>query len=193
MFIDPDNLTHATAVIPNEKQVFRLRLQITAFADLTLPEALELLQAYRRENPDVSKIHEDRIISTRKKRYAELNKIGVEHGLSRSYSTIEELTSMAERVFSGARVVPSPRKAPTLQSGEISAGTDNPEEFSLGSGLRAKVTDENPGLDASAPGRITHKAADTPQDAAATEKTKLTSKNDKNRPMGRPKKKGKFA
>ncbi len=193
VFIDPDNLTHATAVIPNEEQLFRLRLQITAFADLTLPEALELLQAYRRENPDVSEIHEDRIISTRKKRYAELNKIGVEHGLSRSYSTIEELKAMAERVFSGARVVPSPRKAPTLQSGEISAGTDNPEEFSLGSGLRAKVAGDAPGLAASTPGPITQKAAAAPQDAAATEKTKLTSKNDKNRPMGRPKKKGKFA
>ena len=65
------------AVFPNEEQVFRLRLQITAFADLTLPEVFELLQAHRRENPDVSEIYEDRIIATRKKLYAELNRIGV--------------------------------------------------------------------------------------------------------------------
>lgn len=192
VFIDPENLTHATAVIPNEEQVFRLRLQITAFADLTLPEALELLQAHRKEDPDVSEIHEDRIIATRKKLYSQLEKIGVEHGLSRSYSTINEAKAKAQRVFSGARVVPAPSNLPTLRSGEISAGTDNPEEFSLGSGLRRKTTDDAPGVDTQAPGTATHKTANAPPKVANAEKTKLTSKTDKNRPIGRPKKKGKF-
>ncbi|WP_282151847.1 hypothetical protein [Ruegeria atlantica] len=172
--------------------MFRLRLQITAFADLTLPEAIGLLQARRNENPDVSEIYEDRIIATRKKRYAELEMIGVEHGLSRSYSTIEEAKAKAERAFSGARVVPSPSELPTLQSGEISAGTDNPEEFSLGSGVRAKVTGENPESASTPPKPIIRKNSGAPHDGAAIEQEKRAPRNDENRPIGRPKNRGKF-
>ncbi|WP_159089118.1 hypothetical protein [Tateyamaria sp. Alg231-49] len=54
------------------------------------------------------------------------------------------------------------------------------------------MTDDAPELDAAAPHPITQKMKDASRDAAGAKKTKLTSVNDKNRPIGPPKNMGKF-
>lgn len=107
VFVDPDNMNSATVVLPKVKEPVEVQLQMTAFADMTLPEILRLMAEQRRENPEAAAFHEDRVMRTRKQRYDQITAIGVEHNLPRSYSTIAECKAMAKAVFSGARVIPS--------------------------------------------------------------------------------------
>ncbi|UWQ81709.1 hypothetical protein K3725_21710 (plasmid) [Leisingera sp. S132] len=78
VFIDPDNLNFATAVIPGRPTLFRLALQTTVFADLTVSEFLELMESYRREDPETTTLYEDRIAKVRLERFELLKKIGVQ-------------------------------------------------------------------------------------------------------------------
>lgn len=134
VFVDPENVNEATALIPGNATIFRLQLQVTAYADLTVPEALELTQAYRFEHPDVVEIHEDRIASTRRKRHDMLRKISVEKKLSRSYSTFDECITQARHVFGGARIIPTTDAGPTVRPGEINSSFDGPGIFQIGDG-----------------------------------------------------------
>jgi putative transposase len=134
VFVDPENVNEATAIIPRVAGEFRLQLQVTAFADMTIPEVLELTEAHRREHPDVTEIHEDRIASTRRKRFDQLRRIGVENKLPRSYSTFDECRTKARHVFGGARIVRSSENFRTVQPGEISSSNNGPGVFSIGDG-----------------------------------------------------------
>lgn len=49
MYVDPDNLNRATVVLPMHSEPVEVDLQITAFADMTLPEVLQLMAEMRRE------------------------------------------------------------------------------------------------------------------------------------------------
>lgn len=55
VYIDPDDLNFATAVIPRDSKLYRLVLQTTVFGDLTVSEFLELMTQYRRENPECNR------------------------------------------------------------------------------------------------------------------------------------------
>ncbi|MBJ3762140.1 hypothetical protein ILP92_05215, partial [Maribius pontilimi] len=119
VFIDPDNLNTASVVLPGIKEPVEVQLQITAFADMTLPEVLKLMAEFRREDPNTSEIHEDRIMRTRRDRYDRIKEIGLEHNLPRSYSTMAECREMARAVFSGARPIRSQPLAGTTRPGDI--------------------------------------------------------------------------
>lgn len=119
VFVDPDNMNSATVVLPKVKEPVEVHLQMTAFADMTLPEILRLMAEQRREDPESAAFHEDRVMRTRKQRYDQITAIGVEHNLPRSYSTIAECKAMAKAVFSGARVIPSQPILGTTRPGAI--------------------------------------------------------------------------
>ena len=104
VFVDPDDMNLATVILPNGMQPIEVQLQVTAFADMTLPEVLKLMAEHRRENPEIAEFHHDQVMRTRLDRHARIMAIGVEQGLSRSYSTVNECKAMARAVFSGARV-----------------------------------------------------------------------------------------
>lgn len=104
VFVDPDDMNLATVILPKGMQPIEVQLQVTAFADMTLPEVLKLVAEHRREHPDIAEFHHDQVMRTRLDRNARITAIGVEHGLSRSYSTVHECQAMARAVFSGARV-----------------------------------------------------------------------------------------
>jgi len=107
VFVDPDNMNFATVVLPKVKEPVEVQLQMTAFADMTLPEILRLMAEQRREDPEAAAFHEDRVMRTRKQRYDQITAIGVEHNLPRSYSTLAECKAMAKAVLAGPRVIPS--------------------------------------------------------------------------------------
>lgn len=119
VFIDPDNVNMATVILPKVKEPIEVHLQITAFADMTLPEILKLMAEQRRETPDITAFHDDQVMRTRSQRYDQITEIGVEHNLPRSYSTVAECKMMAKAVFSGARVIRSEPQAGTTRPGEI--------------------------------------------------------------------------
>jgi len=119
VFVDPDDMKFATVILPRAKKPIEVNLQTTAFADLTLPEILRLMAEQRREDPATTEFHEDQIMRTRSHRYDKITAIGVEHNLSRSYSTVEECKIMAKAVFAGARVVPAEPLYGTTPPGQI--------------------------------------------------------------------------
>lgn len=134
VFVDPENVNEATAIIPGVAGEFRLQLQVTAFADLTVPEVLELTEAHRREVPGITEIYEDRIASTRRKLFDQLRKIGVERRLPRSHSTFEECRMKARHVFAGARIVRPSEGGQTVRPGDLTASMQGPGVFLIGDG-----------------------------------------------------------
>lgn len=132
VFVDPDDMRRATALLPGVNEPIEVFLQITAFADLTLPEILEDLGSYRKENPQVTEIYEDMIMSARRDRHEQLKAIGVERGLSRSFSTVEECRAKAGNLLRGARLIPA-TKIPFPASSETFLPHDRPRiSFALG-------------------------------------------------------------
>lgn len=142
-------------------------------------------------------MHEDRIASTRRKRFDLLRTIGVEHDLSRSHSTFEECRNKARHIFGGARVVKNSNKMLTVRPGEINSQVSGPGVFQLGNGddliehepiyATNDLTDDQNGT------------ADETAQATSSEKTtrapkpEATSQENKQLPIGRPKTKGSFA
>lgn len=121
VFVDPDNLNEATVVLPRTATPIKVELQTTVFADLSINEALNLLMEYRKENPTVTEIHEDRLAKVRRARANFLDTIGVEKGLTRSYQTQAEIKRKASEVFRGSRLVGSKAIPGTVPAGQITA------------------------------------------------------------------------
>ncbi len=107
VFVDPDDLNIATVVLPGHTDPIEVYLQMTVFADMTLGEVLQLMAAYRREDPAATEIYHDRLMEVKARRFAEISSIAVEHDLPRSYTTFEECKTLAKAVFAGARYIGS--------------------------------------------------------------------------------------
>lgn len=78
VFVDPDNLNEATVVLPRTATPIKVELQTTVFADLSINEALNFVMEYRKENPTVTEVHEDRLAKVRRARANFSDAIGVE-------------------------------------------------------------------------------------------------------------------
>nr|WP_319947063.1 hypothetical protein [uncultured Shimia sp.] len=196
VFIDPDNLNEATAVIPGVEGTFRLQLQITAFRDLTAPEALDVTQAFRREHPDITEIHEDRLATTRSQRFDQLRKIGIENNLARIYSTAAECNAKAAKVFAGSRIVQTAHCAQTVHPGEINSCLKGPGVFQIGEdeGVVERNGDDvdTQKIRKTRPKVKGEKRLSDSGHAPVEKQRKTKSIADKHKPLGRPKKKGKF-
>jgi putative transposase len=132
VFVDPDDMNLATVILPRGKQPIEVQLQITAFADMTLPEILKLMEEQRREHPEIADFHHEQVMRTRLDRHAKIMEIGVESGLSRSYSTVEECRTMARAVFSGARVLRPQAPVATTRPGETTSLQASGEVYARG-------------------------------------------------------------
>lgn len=134
VFVDPDNLNEATVVLPLTAAPIRVQLQTSIFADMTVNEALNLIQEYRREDPRTTQIHEDRLARVRRDRAHLLDTIGVEKGLSRSYVTRDEIKAKARALFRGARIIPSERIPDAVAAGQITAERPDGMVFDVSDG-----------------------------------------------------------
>ena len=132
VYVDPDNLNRATVVLPGHPEPIEVDLQITAFADMTLPEVLQLMAEMRREDPSVTEFHEDQLMHARRRRYDEINAIGLEKKLKQSYTTAENCFKVSRAVFAGARVIPSTRLSGTTPPDEITMLAPSEGVFKLG-------------------------------------------------------------
>ena len=117
-----------------EKEPIEVHLQMTAFADMTLPEVLRLVAECRREDPAKTELHEDRVMRVRHERSEKIKAIGVEHNLSRSYSTSQECKKMASVVFAGARYIVSEPLPGTTRPGSVATVAVEGGRLSLGGG-----------------------------------------------------------
>lgn len=82
-------------------------------------EILDLMAAWRKENPKTADIHDDRVMRFRRDIYEMMRTIGVERKLPRSYSTQAECQAKAKAVFAGSRILP----------GRALSGTTSPESI----------------------------------------------------------------
>jgi putative transposase len=110
VYIDPDDLHVATVIAEGEQDPIDVQIQVTCFADLTLPQVIDLLTLWRKENPDDLEIHEDRLSQLRRERHELMQSLEKTRKVPRSYFTHPELIQMAGTVLRGARVIPG-RKA----------------------------------------------------------------------------------
>ncbi|OLS47807.1 hypothetical protein BV379_05560 [Rhodovulum sulfidophilum] len=132
VYIDPDDLNFATAVIPRDPKRYRLALQTTVFADLTVSEFLELMTQYRRENPELTTLYEDRIAKVRLERHEQLKKIGVERRLPRNYVNVGEARKKARSLFASSRLVTTHVPIDTVAPGTLATAISGPGILPLG-------------------------------------------------------------
>ncbi|QPM90947.1 hypothetical protein [Pseudooceanicola algae] len=148
VYIDPDDLSFATAVIPRDPEPYRLALQTTVFADLTVSEFLELMMQYRRENPELTRLYEDRIAKVRLERHEQLKKLGVERRLPKSYVSRDEARKKAKSLFASSRLVTTQVPIDTVAPGTLASATSGPGILPLGD---AVLIDHEPAEPTSAP------------------------------------------
>ena len=148
VYIDPDDLSFATAVIPRDPEPYRLALHTTVFADLTVSEFLELMTQYRRENPEVTTLYEDRIAKVRLERHDQLKKIGVERRLPRSYVSVGEACKKAKSLFASSRLVTTQVPIDTVAPGTLATAISGPGILPLGG---ASLIDHEPAETTSTP------------------------------------------
>ncbi|ULB09625.1 transposase family protein [Cereibacter azotoformans] len=207
VFVDPDDVTQATVLVPGEKEPFTVVIQITAFADLTLPQVLELMAEWRKEDPETAEIHDDRLARIRRDRHDSLKALGVERKLPRSHSTIEECKAKAKALFAGARIIRGEVMPGTTPVGSLTQLGSGPAIFQLGSGDRVieGTAIEIGASDADKPGPVDRQAttppptAATPDEATSSRKTAPSARSKKNvttsqstvQFLGRPKDLGK--
>lgn len=147
VFVDPDNLSEATVVLPRMTAPIRVQLQTSAFADMSISEVLNLIRACRKEDPATTEIHEDRLAKVRRERRDLLETIGVEKGLSRSYQTRAEIKAKARIIFQGARVIASNGVQGAAKAGQLTAERPDGKifDFTGGAGIiDGKVVDPAP-------------------------------------------------
>lgn len=132
VFVDPDDMNLATVVMPMVKEPIEVRLQITAFADMTLPEILRLMADLRREDPATTEFHDDQVMRTRLRRQERSKAICVEHNLPRSYSTVEECKAMGRAVFAGALTIRQETINGTKRPGHVADLGPAGDVYSLG-------------------------------------------------------------
>ncbi len=122
VFVDPDNLSSATVLLPKVTEPVQVQIQCTAFADMTLPEVQDLIALYRKEDPTATQLYEDILFRLRRDRQLQLRQIARDKGLSRSYSTLDEAARKAKSLLAGSRIVPSEALAGTTRPGRILDG-----------------------------------------------------------------------
>jgi putative transposase len=185
VFIDPDNLTYATAVIQGQPDLIRLTLQTTVFADLTATEFLAIMEEFKRENPETTEIYEDRLAKVRRDRFDLLKQIGVERNLPRSYSTQGEARAKAKVLFAASRIVRTYTSVDTVQPGTIMDQQDGPGVFQLGGGdVIEHFSMENSGTQSE------KFEGDPPK---LGKKKDVVSDGNKPERLGRPQEKGEFS
>jgi len=132
VFIDPDDMTRATVLLHGVKEPIEVYIQITAFADMTAPEILELIAMMRKEDSKMTEIHEDQIMRTRRDRHEQLKVIGVERNLPRSFSTVNECRRKADAFLLGARSIKAGQLHGTIPAGSVTSMMNSPFVFPLG-------------------------------------------------------------
>jgi len=132
VYVDPDDVSRATVVLPGVKYPIEVDLQITAYAALTVPQVLQLMAFWLHKHGETAEIHADRLFQLRLEREEELIKIGQRHRLARSYSTIEECQKKAGELFRASRVIRSTQLADTTPPGQIANLENGPSVFNIG-------------------------------------------------------------
>ena len=128
--LDPDDLRHAYVTVKGCADVIKVNLSMTVFADLTLEEAIELMEEACRRDPKAQELHDAHLKETRARRARESGFIPDTRDPS-NYQNMNDLRRRASRL----KKVPTRPKGvtgPTARAGNLTDRTGATPAFKVG-------------------------------------------------------------
>jgi hypothetical protein len=128
--IDPDDLRHAYVTAKGSSEVIKVNLSMTVFADLTLEEAIELMEEASKRNPKQQEIHDEHLKEVRARRARESGFFPDTRDPS-NFQTLNDLRRRADRL---AQVSSRPPGAvgPTARPGRLTDRSGATPAFKVG-------------------------------------------------------------
>ena len=128
--LDPDDLRHAYVTAKGHADIIMVDLSMTAFADLTLEEAIDLMEDACRRDPKAQELHDAHLKEARARRARESGYFPDTRDPS-NYLNMNELRRRADRL---AQVSFSPKgvTGPTARAGSLTDRTGSTPAFRVG-------------------------------------------------------------
>lgn len=139
--LDPDDLRHAYVTVKGRTNVIKVNLSMTVFADLTLEEAIELMEEACRRDPKAQELHDDHLHEVLRRRARES---GIKDTRDPSnYQTMGDLERRANRL---AKVSDRPKgvTGPTARAGRLTDRTGVTPAFKVGARSAASTSTPSP-------------------------------------------------
>ncbi|MFC3084546.1 Mu transposase C-terminal domain-containing protein [Tabrizicola soli] len=128
--LDPDDLRHAYVTVKGSTDIIKVNLTMTVFADLTLEEAIELMEEACRRDPKAQELHDDHLQEVRRRRAQESHFFP--NAVSPpSYQNMHDLNRRGSRL---AQVPTRPKgvTGPTARAGSLTDRTGVTPAFKVG-------------------------------------------------------------
>jgi putative transposase len=135
--LDPDDLRHAYVTMKGRTDVIKVNLSMTVFADLTLEEAIELMEEACRRDPKAQELHDAHLKETLARRARESGfkdtrdppNYGNMHDLYRRASLLEKVPTR-----------PKGETGPTARAGHLTDRTGSTPAFKVGARSAASTS-----------------------------------------------------
>lgn len=128
--LDPDDLRKVTITVEGRAEIMHAKLTMTAFNDLTLNEALEVMKRAVTDNPERRQLHEQYLWDARSRRAKETEFLSSPN-VPDSYRGIEALQQTADALLE-VEFVPSGPSAPTVPPSGIMDRGPHPAIYNVG-------------------------------------------------------------
>lgn len=128
--LDPDDLRHAYVSAKGHADIIEVDLSMTAFADLTLEEAIELMEEACRRDPKAQELHDAHLKETRARRARESGYFPDTKDPS-NYLNMNELRRRADRLAQ-VSFRPKGETGPTARAGLLTDRTGLTPAFKVG-------------------------------------------------------------
>lgn len=140
--LDPDDLRIAYVTAQGHADAIKVNLSMTAFSDLTLEEAITLMEETARRNPKAQELHDAHLKETRARRARESGYFPDTRDPS-NYLSTDQLRRRASQL---AQVSFRPQGVtrPTAQPGRLTDRTGSTPAFKVGEGTPASTAKPSP-------------------------------------------------
>ncbi len=135
VYVDPDSTNEVTVVVRGCPDLIMADLSWTALRDMTFAEYLSHAEAVRAEDPREVRDFDLRLAQMRNERFDILRRVAIERDIPRSYMTIEEARTKADRLTSGMHAHRPEPMPGTVAPGMIGKLGELPESWDIGAGL----------------------------------------------------------
>lgn len=140
--LDPDDLKHAYVSAEGQPNIIKVNLSMTTFSDLTLEEAIEVMEDACRRDPDAEEFHDAHLNEVRARRARESGFIPDTRDPS-NYQNMNEITRRADRL---AQVSFRPKgvTGPTARTGNLTDRNGVTPAFKVGEGSATSTSKPPP-------------------------------------------------
>lgn len=140
--LDPDDLRHAYVTAKGHADIIKVDLFMTVFADLTLEEAIELMEEACRRNPKAQELHNAHLKEVRARRARESGFIPD----TRDPSNYQNMNDFRRRASQLEKVPTRPKgkTGPTARAGNLTDRTGSTPAFKVGESSAASKSTPPP-------------------------------------------------